>query len=205
LRAKGKLVSWNDERAFGFISPLAGGVDIFIHISAFSNRNFTPSLNEIITYTPAKGKDGKPCAKNAIFPSNKATIKQIKTSGKNQLSIYLASLFLLSITFSFLFKGFSQDIVIAYWLMSLATFILYAIDKSKAKKGKWRIQESTLHIFSIFCGWPGAVLAQQFLRHKSLKTSFRFGFWCTVVVNLTALSYWFNEDINAFIKPIISL
>lgn len=169
MRAKGKLISWNDERAFGFISPLAGGADIFIHISAFSNRNFTPSLNAIVTYTPSKGKDGKPCAKNVIFSGNKASINQTKCSEKNQFSIYLASLFLVSITFTFLFISFSQGIVIAYWLMSLVTFTLYAVDKNKSIKGKWRIQESTLHIFSIFGGWPGAALAQQILRHKSQK------------------------------------
>jgi hypothetical protein len=32
-------------------------------------------------------------------------------------------------------------------------------------------------------GWPGALLAQQFLRHKSVKAEFRAAFWLTVAVN----------------------
>lgn len=205
MRAKGKLVSWNEEKAFGFISPLAGGAEIFIHISAFTSRNYIPSLNEIVTYTPSKGKDGKPCAKNAIFPSNQGKINKVNNARKNHFSIYLSSLFLLSITIAWLIQSFPQDIVIAYWALSFVTFMLYAIDKQKAKRGKWRTQESTLHILSIAGGWPGAALAQQFLRHKSQKSSFRFSFWCTVIVNLAVLSYWFNDDIRYFINPIIGI
>jgi len=205
LRAKGKLVSWNEEKAFGFISPLAGGTDIFIHISAFANRKVSPSLNEIVTYTPSKGKDGKPCAKNAIFPSHKVNLNQTHNSVKNKFSIYLACIFLAIITLACLLKGFSREIVITYWILSIVTFTFYAIDKNKAKKGKWRTQESTLHMLSIVGGWPGAALAQQFLRHKSQKTSFRFSFWCTVIANLTVLSYWFNDDIRYFINPLLGI
>jgi uncharacterized membrane protein YsdA (DUF1294 family) len=34
------------------------------------------------------------------------------------------------------------------------------------------------------CGWPGALLAQQLLRHKTAKGSFVATFWGTVVVNV---------------------
>jgi uncharacterized membrane protein YsdA (DUF1294 family) len=36
-------------------------------------------------------------------------------------------------------------------------------------------------------GWPGALLAQQLLRHKSSKPAFRKAFWATVMLNLFAL------------------
>jgi uncharacterized membrane protein YsdA (DUF1294 family) len=35
-------------------------------------------------------------------------------------------------------------------------------------------------------GWPGAIVAQQLLRHKTSKASFRLAFWATVVLNIAA-------------------
>jgi uncharacterized membrane protein YsdA (DUF1294 family) len=40
---------------------------------------------------------------------------------------------------------------------------------------------------ALLCGWPGALLAQQVLRHKSAKGEFRAVFWVTVVLNTGAL------------------
>jgi uncharacterized membrane protein YsdA (DUF1294 family) len=68
--------------------------------------------------------------------------------------------------------------------MSLLCFLAYAKDKSAARSGGWRTKESTLLMLGLLCGWPGAVLAQQLLRHKSTKTSFQIAFWVTVVLNV---------------------
>ncbi|MES2261171.1 MAG: DUF1294 domain-containing protein [Pseudomonadota bacterium] len=75
---------------------------------------------------------------------------------------------------------------IVYAGASVACFIVYAIDKSAAKAGRWRTPESTLLILGLLCGWPGAILAQQLLRHKSSKTAFLILFWATVAINLAA-------------------
>lgn len=80
-------------------------------------------------------------------------------------------------------------VVYLYANLSIVTFLMYALDKSKAKKGAWRIAESTLHLFSLAGGWPGAAIAQQTLRHKSVKREFRFMFWLTVIVNCCALAW----------------
>ena len=39
-------------------------------------------------------------------------------------------------------------------------------------------------------GWPAAWLAQQVLRHKTIKRSFQAMFWLTVLVNVAALAVW---------------
>jgi uncharacterized membrane protein YsdA (DUF1294 family) len=57
------------------------------------------------------------------------------------------------------------------------------------KKGRWRIPEAPLHLLALIGGWPGVILAQQQLRHKSRKQSFRFVFWITVMLNCAA-SVW---------------
>ena len=72
---------------------------------------------------------------------------------------------------------------------SAICFFAYAIDKSAARAGRWRTTENTLLLCGLACGWPGAVLAQQWLRHKSGKTAFLVKFWLTVVLNVAAFVY----------------
>lgn len=71
-----------------------------------------------------------------------------------------------------------------YLAMSLLCFAMYARDKSAARSGRWRTQESTLLLLGLLCGWPGAVLAQQVLRHKTVKPSFQLAFWATAALNV---------------------
>lgn len=74
-----------------------------------------------------------------------------------------------------------------YAAASAITFVVYAWDKSAARQGNWRTAESTLHVLALACGWPGALLTQQVLRHKSAKAEFRAVFWVTVVLNIVGL------------------
>ena len=85
-----------------------------------------------------------------------------------------------------------RALVILYLAMSIITFVAYGIDKFKAKHAMWRTPEKTLHMLEALCGWPGAMLAQCLLRHKSYKKSFRIVFWCMVVLNLLVVMgvYW---------------
>ncbi|WJG09423.1 DUF1294 domain-containing protein [Aliiglaciecola sp. LCG003] len=79
----------------------------------------------------------------------------------------------------------------SYIGISLVTFLAYLIDKSAAQEGRWRTKESTLHLFALLGGWPGALVAQNWLRHKSKKTSFRLVFCCTVVLNCSGLGWYY--------------
>lgn len=83
----------------------------------------------------------------------------------------------------------SAWVAAAYAAVSVATFIIYAIDKSAAKAQRWRTPEATLHLLALAGGWPGALLAQQWLRHKSAKRGFRAVFWATVVLNVAGLVF----------------
>jgi uncharacterized membrane protein YsdA (DUF1294 family) len=84
--------------------------------------------------------------------------------------------------------GSLSGLVLAlYGVMSIAAFLAYAIDKSAARQRQQRIRENTLHLLALSGGWPGALAAQQLLRHKSSKQSFQTVFWITVIVNCSAL------------------
>lgn len=76
---------------------------------------------------------------------------------------------------------------LAYIAMSVITFCAYVFDKYKAKKAMWRTPEKTLHLLEFCCGWPGAMLAQKLIRHKSYKPSFRVVFWLMVLANVSAV------------------
>ncbi|MDN4059456.1 DUF1294 domain-containing protein [Massilia sp. YIM B02769] len=77
----------------------------------------------------------------------------------------------------------------AYVVTSLSCFVAYAIDKSAARKGGWRTPERTLLLLGLVGGWPGGLLAQQWLRHKSTKRSFQRLFWMTVAANVAGFVY----------------
>ncbi|RJG04747.1 DUF1294 domain-containing protein [Noviherbaspirillum cavernae] len=78
-------------------------------------------------------------------------------------------------------------VIMLYLAASAAAFIAYALDKSAARNGRRRIRENTLHLFAILGGWPGALIAQRLLRHKSRKPSFQTAFRATVMLNCGAL------------------
>ena len=57
---------------------------------------------------------------------------------------------------------------------SLISFILYGLDKSKAKKKAWRIPEKVLLLWGFLCGSVGALAAMQLFRHKTKHFYFYF-------------------------------
>ncbi|OWQ93016.1 hypothetical protein CDN99_00460 [Roseateles aquatilis] len=85
-----------------------------------------------------------------------------------------------------------------YMAMSLATFIVYALDKRAARLGQWRVKEATLHGLALLCGWPGALLAQHLLRHKSAKPGFRRVFWLSVVLNILGFIFLYTPLLSPF-------
>ena len=78
-------------------------------------------------------------------------------------------------------------ILLLYLGASAIAFFAYAFDKSAARRNQWRTRESTLHLFALLGGWPGALAAQRLLRHKSAKTSFQAAYRTTVLLNCGAL------------------
>ena len=75
-------------------------------------------------------------------------------------------------------------------MLSFFTFLLYWVDKRNAIKGRRRISERTLQIFSLLGGWPGALLAQQTFRHKTQKRPFIFVLWLGIFINTGIFAYF---------------
>ena len=73
--------------------------------------------------------------------------------------------------------------------MSLFAFIAYALDKSAARRGDRRTPERTLHLIALAGGWPGGMLAQRMLRHKTRKPAFHVVLWTSALLHLAALAW----------------
>lgn len=80
-----------------------------------------------------------------------------------------------------------MGVLLLYLGASTVTFAVYAADKAAARGNRRRISERGLHLCGLACGWPGAQVAQQTLRHKSAKQPFRRQFWITAAVNCGVL------------------
>ena len=60
-------------------------------------------------------------------------------------------------------------------IMSTLSFLLMGIDKTKARKEKWRISEKTLMLTALFGGSIGTLLGMLLFRHKTRKPLFFIG------------------------------
>ncbi|MCL1089154.1 DUF1294 domain-containing protein [Shewanella profunda] len=121
--------------------------------------------------------------------NNRAPKARTSSTHPSLIPVLLGLMFLTLIVGAALWHMLPIGIVGVYFTLSLLTFIAYAIDKSAAKRNKWRTKESTLHLLALMGGWPGALFAQNLLRHKSVKASFRNVFYLTIIANLAVLAY----------------
>ena len=205
MRIKGKIKVWNNEKGYGFIESVPGRKDVFFHINSLINKKREPEIGQMVTYKLTADKQGRSCAGNVALPGDSIS-KSKKCSGI--LSVFVIPVVFLSAVGLGVSANKLPDLVIAlYILASLTTFALYAWDKSAARKGNWRTPEAKLHFMSLIGGWPGALVAQNLLRHKSKKKSFRFTFWVTVIINCGALTWIMSPDgakiINSLIDRVV--
>ena len=78
-----------------------------------------------------------------------------------------------------------------YAVMSVITYIAFWRDKRAAAANRWRTPEATLHALELVGGWPGALLAQSRLRHKSSKHKYRLTLAAIIALHVTGwLAWW---------------
>ena len=119
------------------------------------------------------------------------------------LNVAIAICFLTGVALSALQAMLPQQVLAYYLALSLLTFLTYAVDKSAARNGTWRVPEAKLQLLALIGGWPGAVCAQQWLRHKSTKQPFGIVLWLMVLLNGLAFSGLFTDTGNAMLQSLI--
>lgn len=186
-RYQGKITAWKDDQGFGFIAPNGGGPAVFVHISAFTSRGIRPADNDIVTYHLGAGDRG-PRAEQVAFVAARAP-RQTTPGGRTGAMIAAAG-FIGFVAACVLTGKLPPACLVLYIGASTLAFLAYAGDKSAARNNARRTPELTLHLLGLIGGWPGALMAQQILRHKSKKEAFRTVFRATVIVNCGALVYF---------------
>jgi len=75
--------------------------------------------------------------------------------------------------------------------INLLSFIITWYDKRIAAQNQTspdtqrnRISEKTLYIYALIGGWPAAIIAQQYFRHKTQKNAFKYRFWLCIAINM---------------------
>ena len=204
MQRLGKVEDWNDERGYGFITPLetsdASG-KTFFHIRDYQQQGRRPEHGELVKYLAHRQDDGRWRATQVMRAAQPARKGKAPTRKPNKqahpyaprhdvmrAALVLGYVALLAWAIARGLLPFESTFVPV--LMSIVTFMAYAADKHFAQSGRWRIPEANLHLLELLCGWPGAVFAQRVLRHKTRKTGYRVVFWMMVLLNLGATLAW---------------
>ena len=81
--------------------------------------------------------------------------------------------------------------IILYYIVAvnIATFLLYGIDKYKAKKNKWRISEATLLTMAAIGGSIGAWAGMRLWHHKTIHKKFKYGIPIIIILQVALAVY----------------
>lgn len=74
-------------------------------------------------------------------------------------------------------------------IINIITFLLFVIDKRKARKNEWRIKEMKLYAYSFFGGSIGALLAMYIVHHKTKKQSFVLGIRLMLIMQMVIIIF----------------
>ena len=74
-------------------------------------------------------------------------------------------------------------------VINVVTFLVYGIDKVKAKRGYWRISEATLLMLAVIGGSIGALLGMKVWHHKTMHKKFKYGLPLILLGQIALLVY----------------
>jgi uncharacterized membrane protein YsdA (DUF1294 family) len=83
-----------------------------------------------------------------------------------------------------------MELLLYYFVcVNVLTFLVYGIDKSKARQGKWRISEATLLLFAVIGGSIGAWLGMRVWHHKTMHKKFKYGIPAILMIHIIIIGY----------------
>ena len=88
-------------------------------------------------------------------------------------------------------SGIEMTEALLYYLIviNVVTFLVYGLDKWKAKQGSWRISEATLLILAVIGGSIGALLGMNVWRHKTMHKKFKYGLPLILIIQIILIGY----------------
>jgi len=198
-RRAGRIAEWHDDKGYGFVVPHDGGARAFVHIKAFQVSSRRPVQGDLISYalrTDAKGRvnavDVRFAGQRIVQPPQKMRLEPRRVARPTPWPIprMAAGFFALAGVGAATALGKLPAIVaLLYLAMSVMSYLFYWYDKDVAGTRQRRVPEDTLHGLDLLGGWPGALIAQQQFRHKTIKGSFQVSFWMTVLLNVAGMAF----------------
>jgi len=177
-RQRGIVRMWEDEKGFGFIEPEGGGADVFLHIGALADRTTRPTVGAMVSYRRGADSQNRPRALSARLESGGRPTRPVVLAGA------VAAGFIGGLGIAAFLGLVPVWVPVGYLVLSSLTFAAYAWDKLRAESAARRTPESTLHLLEALGGWPGALVAQHWLRHKNRKLSYQVVFWLLASAHL---------------------
>ena len=90
-----------------------------------------------------------------------------------------------------------QEAVIYYLvIINIITFLVYGIDKWKARKTMWRIREASLLMLAVLGGSIGAWLGMKVWHHKTQHKKFRYGIPVIIIIQLVIIGFFLYLQLN---------
>ncbi len=83
-----------------------------------------------------------------------------------------------------------QNIVIYLIIINIVGFLIMLIDKRKAQKGKWRIQEKTIFIITALGAGIGTIAGMYVFHHKTKKLRFTIGLPFITILEIIGIVYF---------------
>ena len=201
MRYQGRLTHWHDAKGYGFITPNGGGVRVFVHRTDFAPGR-RPRGDELVTYELTVDAQQRRNARNVQY------VARLGAGRRPAFGAMVATVLALAFFAYLLFAGVRGTLpwAVAAWYaaLSAATYAIYGTDKSAARQRRGRVPENMLHLMALAGGWPGALVAQRWLRHKSVKTAFLVPFFVTTALNVGALA-WLHSPGGAALRGLLHL
>ena len=200
VRFAGRIADWNDDKGFGFVEQNGGGERAFVHVNEFQRARRRPVTGDPISYLVEKDARGRMQARAIRFAGHKAPVRRQPSRLPRAVTglVALAGIALAAFT-----GAVPVLVAIAYGVVSAISYFMYLFDKGAAGAGGQRTPESSLHLADLLGGWPGALIAQQQFRHKTIKQPFQLVFWVTVILNLLAVFWLIRSGIAAALSQAI--
>ena len=82
-----------------------------------------------------------------------------------------------------------EEIICYLLAVNITSFLLYGIDKYKAKKGRWRISEATLLLMAVIGGSIGAWGGMRIWHHKTMHKKFKYGIPVIIIFQVALAVY----------------
>jgi uncharacterized membrane protein YsdA (DUF1294 family)/cold shock CspA family protein len=205
MQKSGVIVRFDAARGFGFIRCPDSIADVFFHVRDFRGAGAAPVEGLAVVYEEihvgGKGPRGMAVRTQYSEPERAAVVQRPRRAAERRpaeaaawegkvwmLPLMLAYAALLG--WAFVQRRLPLPALQFLAVVNPVCFVVYAFDKSAARRGGWRTSENRLHLLSLLGGWPAAWIAQQWLRHKSSKDSFLDSYRVTVLGHWMALAAW---------------